>query len=174
MVDFVSASVLATDDFVVADLQWSPLICNMCRAANTTCEYPTYHFDTSSSSDQSRYRSFISRFVNGSSWSALDPGQANIFQVTSNSSSFSLPESSQLNIVNDGIYTFDLVVNSLDDGTHPFHLHGTSKILYQDPLSLTLLLPIRPCVPDHLSRGVWLLRRHIHPERHKPDGVSCV
>lgn len=62
-------------------------------------------------------------FMNSSSWSPLDPGQASFFEVTATTNQSS-SIGDQLNIVNEGIEVMDIILNSLDDGTHPFHLHG--------------------------------------------------
>lgn len=64
--------------------------------------------------------------MNGTSWSALQ-GTNTLLQVTDaylNASLAPYSDASQLLVTNDKIEVFDLVVNNLDDGSHPFHLHG--------------------------------------------------
>ena len=71
-------------------------------------------------------------FFNSSSWTALPPGQASVFGVTSSSNVSTWNVGNQVNFVNDGPGVFDLVVRSQDDGKHPFHLHGhTFQIMSQ-------------------------------------------
>ncbi len=66
-------------------------------------------------------------FMNGSSWAPLDPGQAAFFEVTA-ATNQSSSIGSQLNVVSEKIQVMDIILNSLDDGTHPFHLHGESDL----------------------------------------------
>ncbi|KAK4687235.1 L-serine dehydratase, partial [Tremellales sp. Uapishka_1] len=88
-------------------------------------------------------------FFNQSSWAPLAPGNAAIFDVTSNATTQSL--GSQLSLVNRDVGVFDLIVNSLDDGNHPFHLHGhTFQIMaqgdsqfYGDSYALNVTNPMR-------------------------------
>jgi FtsP/CotA-like multicopper oxidase with cupredoxin domain len=71
-------------------------------------------------------------FINSTSWSPLGLGQAAIFDVTASTTSANQSLGDQFSVVNTQAGVFDLVVNSLDDGDHPFHLHGhTFQIMSQ-------------------------------------------
>jgi iron transport multicopper oxidase len=84
-------------------------------------------FDMQYTSDNQHYM-----FVNSSSWSPLGLGQASVFDVTASTTSANQSLGDQLSVVNSQAGVFDLVVNSLDDGDHPFHLHGhTFQIMSQ-------------------------------------------
>ena len=84
-------------------------------------------------------------FFNSSSWTPLSPGGSSMQAIQnmgvstfSNNATAATEQlmdgrlGSQLVIVNDNSTYMDLVVNSLDDGSHPFHLHGhTFQIMSQ-------------------------------------------
>ncbi|KAL4246950.1 multicopper oxidase family protein [Abortiporus biennis] len=66
-------------------------------------------------------------FFNGTSWEPLT-GTSTLLSVRNAPTTFA-PEGSSLNgdqfiITEDSIQTVDLIINNLDDGDHPFHLHG--------------------------------------------------
>ncbi|ORX33462.1 Cupredoxin [Kockovaella imperatae] len=132
-------------------------------------------------------------FFNSSSWTPMAPGQSTIGTIKSiGASSFSGNASamsqlqdgrlgSQLTIINEKPEYMDLIVNSLDDGDHPFHLHGhTFQIMsmgstgfYEDSSSLNMTNPMRRdtvIIPayghlvlriDTSNPGVWVFHCHI-------------
>ncbi|KAL7408823.1 multicopper oxidase-domain-containing protein [Mrakia frigida] len=70
-----------------------------------------------------RHRSFF----NNTSWEPLAAGQNSLFAFAADalaSPAQTYNDASQLIVLTQGIEVMDLVINSLDDGTHPFHLHG--------------------------------------------------
>ncbi|TXT04845.1 hypothetical protein VHUM_03928 [Vanrija humicola] len=67
-------------------------------------------------------------FFNSTSWTPLPPGQFALSAINAstaaNTSFIANNVGDQLNYVNPNYGVFDLVVNSQDDGDHPFHMHG--------------------------------------------------
>lgn len=67
-------------------------------------------------------------FFNSTSWTPLPPGQFALGVINSttasNMSFIANNIGDQLNYINPTYGVFDLVVNSQDDGDHPFHMHG--------------------------------------------------
>lgn len=90
-------------------------------------------------------------FFNSSAWTPLGPGDSAMSRVQNLGASLSSVNAlstndsalaqlrngelgSQLSIVNPEAGVFDIIVNSLDDGNHPFHLHGhTFQVMAQGP-----------------------------------------
>ncbi|KAF8911280.1 multi-copper oxidase [Mucidula mucida] len=65
-------------------------------------------------------------FVNGTSWEILPHGQSTLVSSTARDASLGTRSlcSDQLIASVDGVKVLDFVINNLDDGDHPFHLHG--------------------------------------------------
>ncbi|KAF8326083.1 Cupredoxin [Cantharellus anzutake] len=65
------------------------------------------------------YRSFF----NNTSWEPLT-STSTLLEISRVANSLSYHHPDQLLVSTRGVETIDLIVNSLDDGDHPFHLHG--------------------------------------------------
>ncbi|KAL1405360.1 hypothetical protein Q8F55_008991 [Vanrija albida] len=67
-------------------------------------------------------------FFNQTSWTPLPPGQMALSAINAstaaNATYIAANIGDQLNYINPSYGVFDLVVNSQDDGSHPFHMHG--------------------------------------------------
>lgn len=126
----------------------------------------TVQFNSQYVADNARWM-----FFNSSSWQPLSSGEASIFLVDDYASNVTALESntigSQLNIVNTNASgVMDLVINNLDDGNHPFHLHGyTFWVMaqgdghfYGDTSSLNVTNPMRRDTTTISERGYLIIR----------------
>ncbi|KAJ6615800.1 multi-copper oxidase [Mycena sp. CBHHK59/15] len=121
-------------------------------------------------------------FINGTSWELLGHGQATRVSGTARGAGVGTKvwPGDQLIASIDGVRTVDFIINNLDDGDHPFHLHGykpwimgTGRGRYKATTSLnttnpmrrdTFFVPARQWVVVRIvtdTAGYWAFHCHI-------------